>query len=287
MRRSWLLTVMMGLLFISGCAARSAPLTSASTSCVANLGQLGASSIPVTVSDRNSLLSVAQTLDSAALQVNGEAQPFAFEVRFAQAFVPRSENPPDFVMKGLFARSCDASDYLALGWGYPRQENQRAYAAIVPLDQPLDCPGKATIVPAVDLVDPPSIAESAADHPEIQGWTVDLPQIDEAIKKNRALFANGVEALDVTTARRLRLDDTRPAGCMRTIYNRAGQHRRLEGIDDTRAVIELIEAGRPANKASLAGYCTAGHYLILDAATGGPLEHGRYQRCEFFASGQI
>lgn len=287
MRRSWLLTVMMGLLSVSGCAARSAPQTSASTSCVANLGQLGTSSIPVTVSDRSSLLSVAHTLDSAASQVNGEAQPFAFEVRFAQSFVPRSENPPDFVMRGLFARSCDANDFLALGWGYTRQENDRAYAAIIPLDQPPDCPGKATVVPAVDIVDPPSVAESTADHPEIQGWVVDFPQIDEALKKNRALFANGLEALDVTTARRLRLDDTRPVGCMRTVYNRSGHRRRLDGIDDTRAVIELIEAGRPAHKASLAGYCMAGHYLILDAATGGSLEHGRYQRCEFFASGQI
>ncbi|HTW86781.1 MAG TPA: hypothetical protein VMD75_02135 [Candidatus Binataceae bacterium] len=244
------------------------------------------------MSDRNSLLSVAQTLDSTASQVNGEAQPFAFEVRFAQPLMPRSENPQDFVMKGLFARSCDASDYLALGWGYSGQENDRAYAAIIPLDQPPDCAGKPAVFPAIDVIDPPSIAESAADHPEVQGWTVDFPQIDEALKKNGTLFAHGLEALDVTTARRLRLDDTRPVGCLHTAYSRSGHHRRpegirLEGVNDTRAVVELIEAGRPDHKANLAGYCTAGHYLILDAATSEPLEHGSYQRCEFFASGRI
>jgi hypothetical protein len=278
---------MMSLLLVAGCAARSAPPTSAGASCVTNLGQLGASSLPIAVSDRNSLLSVAQALDSAASRVNAEAQPFAFEVRFARAFAPRSGNPPDFVMKGLFERPCDASDYLALGSGYARQESDRAYAAIVPLDPPQDCPGKATVVPAIEAVYSPPIAEPAADHRAIQGWLIDFPQIDEVLRKNRALFANGVEALDVTTAHRLRLDDSRPLGCMRTVYNRSGHHRRLDGIDDTRPVIELIEAGRAANKASLAGYCTAGHYLILDAATGERLEHGKYQRCEFFASGQI
>lgn len=279
---------MMGLLLTAGCAARSTPPPIGRPACgVVDLGQLGSSSIPVTVSDRDSLLSVARALDSAASQANPDSQPFAFEVRFARPLMARSGKPPRFVMKGSFAGSCEANDYLALGWGYPRQESDRAYAAVVPFDPPRDCPGKATTVPSIEAVYAPPSPEPAADHPAIQSWSIDFPQIDEALRHNRASFRYGVEALEVTTVRRLRRDRVRSVGCVSTTYYGIGGHRRLDGRDDSRPTVELIEAGRPSKRASLAGYCTEGHYLILDAATGATVERGRYRRCEFFAAERI
>lgn len=279
---------MMGLPLMAGCAARAVPPPVARPACgVANLGQLGTSSIPVAVSDRKSLLSVAQALDSAASQVNPDSQPFAFAVRFEHPLLARNGKVPGFVMKGSFDGPCAASAYLALGWGYARGESDRAYAANLPFDPPRDCSAKATAVPSIEAVYTPPSPEPAADHPALRGWSIDFPQIGEVLKKNRAWFRDGVEALEVTTAHRLRLDRSRSVGCVRTLYDRSRGHRRLDAIDDSRPVIELIEAGRPSKRANLAGYCTAGHYLVLDAATGATVERGRYRRCESFAAERI
>jgi len=285
-RCSWLVIATMCMPLLAGCAARPNPPPIAGASCaVADLGQFGSSTLPVTVTSRDSMLSAAQALDAAASKVDPEAQPFAFKVRFDHPLTPRLANPPRFVMTGLFARPCDLQESLALGWGYAHGEDDRAYAAIAPFDLPRDCPGKTVTMTSLDVAYSPPIEEPLAEHPALRGWAADFPQIIAALKKNRALFSNGVEALEVTSARRLSLDESRPTGCMRTIYSRtSSSHRRRSALDPSRAVIELVEAGRPSKRASLAGYCTAGHYLILDAATAEAIQHGTYQRCEYFAS---
>jgi hypothetical protein len=271
---------------VAGCAARPNPSPVAGASCsVADLGQLGASSLPVTITSHDSMLSAAQALDAASSRLDPEAQPFAYKVRFEHPLTARIASPPRFVMTGLFARPCDLDESLALGWGYAHGEDNRTYAAIVPFEMPRDCPGKTVAVTSLDVAYAPPIEESPADHPALHGWDADFPQVIAALKKNRALFGNGVEALEVTTVQRLGLDESRPTGCMRTIYSRTSNaHRRLSALDPSRAVIEMIEAGRPSKRASLAGYCTAGHYLIFDAATAEAIEHGTYRRREYFAS---
>ncbi len=284
----WLIVATIGLMFVAGCAARSqSPPPLADASCtVANLDQLGTSAIPITVAGHDSMTGVAKALAAAAARTDPDAQPFAFKVRFDHPFTARGDDPADFVMTGLFERPCDASNYLALGWGYSRRDSERAYAAIVPLAPPQDCPARRTTVPSIEAIYSLPVPEPEADHPPVHGWQVDFPQLTAALRKNRASFANGVEAIEVTTARRLRLDDARPSGCVRTVYSRSG-HRRLDALDGSRPVMELAEAGQPSRKASLAGYCTTGHYLILDAVTAEVLERGRYQRCEYFAAEQI
>jgi len=269
----------------AGCAAQPKPAPLGSASCTVD--QLGQSAIPVSVAGRDSMISVAQALASAAAGTYPDAQPFAYKIRFHKPLMPYAEGAPPFVMTGQFERACDRNNYLALGWGYSRRQDDHAYAAIAPLDPPQDCPGKQTIVPSIEAIYSPSVTEPETDHSPIRGWQVDLPQITEILRKNHVSFANGLETIEVASARRLRLDDARPSsGCVRTFYGRGG-HRRLDAIDGSRTVMELAEAGRPSRRASLAGYCTAGHYLILDAITAEVVERGKYRRCEYFASEQI
>lgn len=277
---------MLWMAALAGCAARPNPQPVAGASCtVADLGQLGSASLPITVTSRDSMLHAAQALGIAAAKIDPEAQPFAYKVRFEHPLTLRSANPPRFAMTGQFARPCDLQESLALGWGYAHGDGDRAYAAIVPFDLPRDCPGKTVTATSLDLPYPPPNEEPLADHPAIRGWEVDFPQVVEVLRKHRALFAHGVEAIDVMSARRLSLDRSRSEGCIRTIYTSAARGRRKPPAPDPgRTVIELIEAARPSKQASLAGYCSAGHYLVLDAATAETVEHGSYRRCEYFAS---
>ncbi|MBF6569844.1 MAG: hypothetical protein IVW54_13320 [Candidatus Binataceae bacterium] len=273
---------------LAGCATPPVAAPTTATSCAFTaLGDLGGGAIPVSVSDDNSLLSAAQAIDAAASRINSDAQPFAYQVRFRRPLkinAERGDRAAAFEMTGLFERPCVSTEYLTLGWGYAGRSNDRAYAAIVPVSAGQACTGTMMVLPSsADALTPP-VPEPAENRPVIAGWMVDLPQIMRAMRRNKNLFSNGVESLQVTTAKRLRIDDRHPAGCTRMVYNRSSHYRRIKGINDTQPVIELVESGKPVGKSNLAGYCTAGHYLILDAGTATAIEHGRYQRCEAFAA---
>jgi hypothetical protein len=86
----------------------------------------------------------------------------------------------------------------------------------------------------------------------------------------------GVERCEITTAARLKKDDSsQPCHEPRSFKPSNGAAKRLANEQGQRAVIELVEYGLQK------GQCQEGHYLIVDAHTGVDLESGTFDRCFF------
>lgn len=116
---------------------------------------------------------------------------------------------------------------------------------------------------------------------------MDLPEIGEVIREHPVLFAYGLDAIDVTTVKRYRRNQelrVSSFGDARFFVRKPdGARTSLKGLNDSRTIMELMETTRArADPPCVEG--VKGHYLIIDAATAAPLEHGIFMKCETVAT---
>ena len=226
-----------------------------------------------------SLQEIARALDSAATKMTPGARPFRFDVYFtSDKLLAGATQPPVFTVAGRFENPSNDLYYMIPTWADDHVSLVAGVDTTDPFHPSEGCGGNA---PAGISGSPP-LAEPLADHPPLSEWYIDFPQVFHALRKNSGSFTNGVNSLIVTTARRLRREDTRQAGCEIQTYNENRDYRLLDGVDDLRAVMEIDEAPRTFGKPNMAGSCAAGNYLILDAGTGATIERGSYERCSFY-----
>jgi hypothetical protein len=214
-------------------------------------------------------------LSSVADSAIADARPFDIEVRFngkplsLSMLLASPTFPPEYTMTASYAAPCDETDYLAVEWGFPGTDRGAAYPSVHQYIVPTYCSGAIMPLPPREFR-----PEKASLHPAIEGWSIDFPQILYALKANPALFQRGAERVHITTTGRLRLVDHRRKGCEFAVYNGRADQRRLPGVEDGRAIVEILETGEQVKD----GGRWDGHYLILDAHSGKVLESGTYSR---------
>jgi hypothetical protein len=230
-------------------------------------------SVPLRFSEQPWLRASAEGLQKIALHLMAGAELFAFEIHFDPWYVPTMRQPPNFWLDGLFGSRCDQIHYMDLQWGYGDRTN--VYTSAKPYRQRFI--GHDAILPDSPL---PPEPEPPEDHLRLQGWAIDLPQVNRILETHADLFFGGVESIEVTTAGRYRSEETWQHNMGSPFFFRepVGVRKTLNGIEASRPVMELLESTRPTKEKPCIGG-SGGHYLIADAATGGVLESGSFMRC--------
>jgi hypothetical protein len=237
-----------------------------------------------------SLLEAEATMVQVAKRVMNDPRLFALKVTFNNGLPLRVPNDSRFTMSADYESPCDQVNYLrAMRWwnlkNYPEDSAQLAETPFLP---PYSCWGNPPAFPPVQTPAP----ELESNHPPVEGWKLDLPQLLEIAKSHQALFANGLERFTITTVTRIREDDSKPQCGQGTVFNpppsRDGMvtpikpAKRLLDEPGQRAVIELVEHAidtpQPGSSSKNKN-CAEGHYLIIDARSGADLESGTYLSC--------
>jgi hypothetical protein len=242
------------------------------------LAEFHRNTLPLKFSKPPGLHAVARQLEVAARDTVADARPFEFQIRFNPWYLSAMKEPPPFGMDGLFASACEQTRFLTVDWGSGDRTQLN-------LTSSRFHQGKAfsrRIRHHASRPKPPPGAELTDEHPALGRWTVDLPEIGKAIKEHSALFGYGLYSIDITTVKRFRyLKALSAAGLgdvMFLIHKPDGAGKSLPEIDDSRTIVELLETGRDrADPPCVDG--VKGHYLIIDATSAKPLEHGIYMKC--------
>jgi len=238
---------------------------------------------------RPSILEAEATMAQVAKGVMNDPHLFSFKVTFDYSSPQRGPDNSEFAMFADYESPCDQVHYLSvLRWrnlqNYPED---LAHIGEAPFLPPYSCWGNPPAVLPVENPDP----EPESKHPPIDGWTVDLPQILSIAKSRDALFANGLDRWTITTAARLRENDSRPQCGSFTVFNppdswngavTSSMSKRLLNGPGQQAVIELVEHALDTTQPGSSmknKNCGKGHYLIIDAGSGADLESGTYLYC--------
>jgi len=240
-------------------------------------------SIPLRFRKPPRLHAVARKLDDAARGILAEAKPFEFQIHFNPWYLPAMKSPPPFSIDGSYESPCNQMRYLAVGWGYGGRTSLTLTANFYQAGKMAD----SDAVPNPSMSQTPAQPESMDGHPALRKWTVDLPEIGEVIRQHPVLFAYGLDAIDVTTVKRYRHNQALHVssfGDARFFIRKPdGAHISLKGLNDSRTIVELMETTRArADQPCVEG--VKGHYLIIDATTANPLEHGIFMKCETVAT---
>jgi hypothetical protein len=260
-------------------AARPAPLSASSCpsgstfTAAFKAAQAYTGAVHVARLVKPSLHQAEASLFQAAEGLMNAPQLFAIDVNFND-FLHRGPNNSALDMIAYYATPCDQVEYLGLDRSMTGNGNMASLGKEAFVN-PYSCSGGALLAPQ-PMTFPPSAPEPESNHPPVRGWTVDLPQLWSIAKSHEALFAMGVERCEITTAARLKKDDSsQPCHEPRSFKPSNGAAKRLANEQGQRAVIELVEYGLQQ------GQCQEGHYLIVDAHTGVDLESGTFDRCFF------
>jgi hypothetical protein len=207
----------------------------------------------------------------------GAAQPFELQIHFEPWYLPTMKDAPPFWMDGSFANPGAVTQYLILEWGYG--DRTHVYPATRMFRPP-----RARLYGMGGPFPPqtPPEPESMNEHPALNGWKIELPEIGRLIKEHADIFAAGVNFIEVISVKKYRHDEAlhHPGFNPSRFFIRKpdGTRHTLEGVDDSRTIVELVETARArADEPCFQG--SKGRYLIVDAASAVPLEHGIFLAC--------